>query len=88
MYAHPDIVEAAVFSLPDERLGEVVGAAVLLRQGSGLDEERVKAFLSEHLAAFKIPSHIWFHEESLPRIASGKIFKKQIRSDMIERLGL
>jgi acyl-CoA synthetase (AMP-forming)/AMP-acid ligase II len=88
MYAHPDIVEAAVFSLPDQRLGEAVGAAVFLRQGSGLDEEQVKAFLSEHLAAFKIPSHIWFHEESLPRIASGKIFKKQIRSDMIERLGL
>jgi len=35
-----------------------------------------------------VPAHIWFFKESLPRIASGKIFKKQIRSELIERLGL
>jgi long-chain acyl-CoA synthetase len=88
LYAHPDIIEAAVFSLPDERLGEIVGAAVSARAGSQPDENEVKAFLKNRLAGFKVPAHIWFFKESLPRIASGKIFKKQIRSELIERLGL
>ena len=88
LYAHEDIVEAAVFSLPDERLGEIVGAAVRLRTGSKLDCGQVQAFLSTRLAAFKVPRHIWFHGSALPRIASGKIAKKQLRSEMTERLGL
>jgi len=88
LYSHPDIREAAVFSLPDERLGEVVGAAITLESGSTLDEQHVKAVLKDRLAAFKIPEKIWLHEDSLPRIASGKIFKKKIRSDFIDRLGL
>jgi acyl-CoA synthetase (AMP-forming)/AMP-acid ligase II len=87
LYAHPDIVEAAVFSLPNERLGEIVGAAISIQAASELDEEEVKTFLGDRIAAFKVPEHIWFHSSSLPRIASGKIFKKQIRSELIERLG-
>jgi acyl-CoA synthetase (AMP-forming)/AMP-acid ligase II len=88
MYNHPDVVEAAVFALPDERLGEIVGAAVSAREGSGLDAEQLQAFLADHLAAFKVPQHIWFAAGSLPRIASGKIDKQRIRGDFIERLGL
>jgi acyl-CoA synthetase (AMP-forming)/AMP-acid ligase II len=88
MYAHPGIAEAAIFSVPDERLGEIVGAAVSVRAHCDLDAEQVKKFLGDRLAAFKIPVHIEIRSDNLPRIASGKIFKKQIRSDMIERLGL
>jgi len=88
MYAHPDIAEAAVFSLPDERLGEIVGAAVSVQADSEIDAGQIKDFLSDRLAAFKIPVHVWIQTDNLPRIASGKIFKKQIRSDFIERLGL
>jgi acyl-CoA synthetase (AMP-forming)/AMP-acid ligase II len=88
IYSHPDITEAAVFSVPDERLGEIVGAAVSARAHCDLDAEQVKEFLGDRLAAFKIPVHIEIRSDNLPRIASGKIFKKQIRSDMIERLGL
>jgi acyl-CoA synthetase (AMP-forming)/AMP-acid ligase II len=88
MYAHPGIAEAAIFSVPDERLGEIVGAAVSVRAHCDLDAEQVKKFLADRLAAFKIPVHIEIRSDNLPRIASGKIFKKQIRSDMIERLGL
>ena len=87
MYTHPDIAEVAVFSLPDERLGEIVGAAVSVRAGSELDAEQVKGFLKGSLAAFKIPVHLWIQDEKLPRIASGKIFKKQIRRDCVERMG-
>ena len=88
MYTHPDIAEAAVFSLPDERLGEIVGAAVSIRSGCDLDAQQVKEFLADRLAAFKIPLHIGVQTDSLPRIASGKISKKDVRSEFIERLGL
>lgn len=88
MYAHPDIAEAAVFSLPDERLGEIVGAAVHARPESDINEEQIKSFLSDKVAGFKVPAHIWICDEGLPRIASGKIFKKQIRADFIARLDL
>ncbi|HSG97764.1 MAG TPA: fatty-acid--CoA ligase, partial [Woeseiaceae bacterium] len=88
MYAHPDIAEAAVFSLPDERLGEIVGAAVHTRPESDISEEQIQSFLGDKVAGFKVPAHIWICEEKLPRIASGKIFKKQIRADFIARLDL
>jgi long-chain acyl-CoA synthetase len=88
LYAHESILEVAVYSLPDERLGEIVGAAVLLKAGDTLDCGQVQDFLGSQLAAYKIPVHIWFHDEPLPRIAAGKIAKKQLRSEMIERLGL
>jgi acyl-CoA synthetase (AMP-forming)/AMP-acid ligase II len=88
LYAHEDVAEAAVYSLPDERLGEIVGAAVLLKTGSEFDSGQIQNFLASRLAAFKIPQHIWFHNSPLPRIAAGKIAKKQLRNDMIKQLGL
>jgi acyl-CoA synthetase (AMP-forming)/AMP-acid ligase II len=81
LYSHPAVLEAAVFGLPDERLGEIVGAAVVLRDGAELTSAELQAFLAEHLAGFKIPAHVWFRGEQLPRIASGKIFKRQLKED-------
>ncbi len=86
IYAHPGIHEAAVFGLPDERLGEIVGAVVVLREGAELRADDLRAYLSEHLASFKIPAHIWFRTGQLPRIASGKIFKRQIKADYAKEL--
>ena len=86
IYSHPDVFEAAVFGLPDERLGEIVGAAVVLREGAGMDAGQLRDFLAAHLAGFKIPAHIWFRTEQLPRIASGKIFKRQLRTDYAAQL--
>jgi acyl-CoA synthetase (AMP-forming)/AMP-acid ligase II len=86
IYAHPGIQEVAVFGLPDERLGELVGAAVVLRAGVELSADELRNYLARHLAAFKIPAHIWFRTEQLPRIASGKIFKRQIKTDYAAEL--
>jgi acyl-CoA synthetase (AMP-forming)/AMP-acid ligase II len=86
IYTHPAVHEAAVFGLPDQRLGEIVGAAVVLRDGAELTTEELTAHLAEHLAAFKIPAHVWFRGEQLPRIASGKIFKRQLKSEYGEQL--
>lgn len=86
IYTHPAVEEAAVFGLPDERLGEAVGAAIVLREGSNLNAEGLREFLAEHLAAFKIPAHIWFRDEKLPRIASGKIFKRELKAIYSEKI--
>lgn len=86
IYKHPAVHEAAVFGLPDERLGEIVGAAIVLHEGAVMTPEELRSFLAEHLAGFKIPVHVWFRDEQLPRIASGKIFKRQLKADYTAEL--
>ncbi len=80
---HPDVHEAAVYAVPDERLGEEVGATV---HGSpALDVEDLRTFLVDHLARFEIPRFIEVSAEPLPRTPSGKIFKRQIREAALAR---
>ena len=86
IYKHDSVEEAAVFGLPDERLGEVVGAAVVLREGCSLNAAELGEFLADHLAAFKRPAHVWFSTEKLPRIASGKIFKRELKAQYAAEL--
>jgi len=86
IYTHPAVEEAAVFGLPDERLGEAVATAIVLREGFSLCAEELQDFLAEHLASFKIPAHIWFRGEKLPRIASGKIFKRELKAHYTEQI--
>jgi acyl-CoA synthetase (AMP-forming)/AMP-acid ligase II len=86
IYSHPAVYEAAVFGLPDERLGEIVGAAVVLREGASLSAEALREHVAQHLASFKLPVHVWFRSEALPRIASGKIFKRQLKADYAAEL--
>jgi acyl-CoA synthetase (AMP-forming)/AMP-acid ligase II len=86
IYTHPAVEEAAVFGLPDERLGEAVATAIVLREGCALRAEELQGFLAEHLAGFKIPAHIWFRGEKLPRIASGKIFKRELKAVYAEEI--
>ncbi|MBT4519825.1 MAG: acyl--CoA ligase [Halieaceae bacterium] len=88
IYRHSGVSEAVVFGLPDERLGEVVAAMVLPRQGQKLDELRLRHHLQDHLATFQIPTRIFFCTSPLPRIASGKFNKRQIRLDTIALLDL
>jgi len=78
---HPLILEASVYAVPDERLGEEVATTVYAEQT--LDEASLRTFLSERLAKFKIPKYIQFTPENLPRMASGKIFKRQLRDTTI-----
>jgi long-chain acyl-CoA synthetase len=86
LLAHPDVHEAAVYAVPDERLGEEVGATVY---GSpSLDAEALKAYLAEHLARFEVPRYIEIANEPLPRTASGKILKRQLRDETMAALGL
>lgn len=83
---HPHVMEVAVYSLPDERLGEIVGATIMLKPNCVLSPMELKDFLKDKLAAFKIPEHIFFQQEALIRGATEKIYKKGIREEAIEKL--
>ncbi len=83
IYEHPDVVEAAVFGVPDDRLGEAVGAAIVLRSGSTMTDEQLVAFLTDRIAKFKIPSSIWFRARELPRNANGKFVKRALRDELV-----
>lgn len=81
VYQHPAVAEAAVFGVPDEKWIEAVTAAVVLREGAGVTEQELITFLRERLAPFKTPKRIVFLE-SLPKNASGKVLKRELRSDI------
>jgi acyl-CoA synthetase (AMP-forming)/AMP-acid ligase II len=70
-YDHPQVAEAAVFGIADERLGEVPVAIIHPR--GGLEESALRAFLEGHVAAFKVPARFIFSAEPLPNLGTGKI---------------
>ncbi|HEY0817682.1 MAG TPA: class I adenylate-forming enzyme family protein [Rhizobacter sp.] len=81
---HPEVIEASVYAVPDERLGEEVGATVY---GSDkLDVNELRRFLEGHLAKFEIPRYIERAHAPLPRTPSGKILKREIKQAAIARL--
>jgi long-chain acyl-CoA synthetase len=77
LYEHPDVLEAAVVGVPDESLGEEVGAAVVLRDGAEASAEDLSAHVKSQLAAYKYPRVVWFLDE-LPKGPTGKILKREI----------
>jgi long-chain acyl-CoA synthetase len=83
LYEHPGVHEAAVFGVPHPRLGEEVAAAVVPKAGMLLDEAELRAHVAERLAAFKVPT-IWaIRAERLPRTATGKILKRDLRDALL-----
>lgn len=83
---HPSVSEVSVYGIPDERLGEKPCATVMLKAGTKLDEAELKAFLKQKIAGFKIPELVYFQYDQLPRIASGKIAKKELRANTLTLL--
>ena len=80
IYEHPDANECAVFGLPDERLGECVGAVVWMKPGSSVTADDLVAFLGARLAPYKVPCQIWMSNDALPKLGSEKIDKVSLRS--------
>ena len=80
LYKHSQVVETSVFALPDSRLGEVPGAVVYVKNIKEIDEDSLRAFLTSLIAHFKMPSKIWLVEQKLPRLGSGKIDKRGVKT--------
>jgi long-chain acyl-CoA synthetase len=80
LYAVPDVLECAVFGVPDERLGEVPVALVHLRAGSALDAASLTEAIAPTLAPYKRPSPIVIRPEPLPRLGTEKIDKRACKA--------
>ncbi len=78
LYMHPKVLEAAVFSVPDEKWGEAVSAAVVLKANESVTEMEIIRFCKQHQASYKAPKSVIFLDE-LPKTGSGKIYKKALR---------
>src|SRR3954447_16395175 len=79
LYEHPAVSEAAVIGVPDESMGEEVGAAVVLKEGAEASADDIRAFVKERVAAYKYPRKVWFPEGGLPKGPTGKILKRDIK---------
>jgi acyl-CoA synthetase (AMP-forming)/AMP-acid ligase II len=75
----PGVSEAAVIPVPDEMMGEKVGAVIVPTTNTTLDVDAVIAHCRKHLADFKVPQYLTTREEPLPRNPGGKLLKKQLR---------
>jgi len=78
LYSHPKVAEAAVVGIPDELRGEVVRAAISLKEGEATTEEEIRRFCRKHMADFKVPRRVIFMD-SLPKTATGQIRKEDLR---------
>jgi fatty-acyl-CoA synthase len=88
LYGHPDILDAQVIGVPDERFGEELMVWVRLRPGAPeLSAEALREFCTGRLAHYKIPRYVRLVEE-FPMTITGKIRKVQMREESIELLDL
>jgi len=77
------VLDVAVIGVPHQVLGEEVGAVVVARPGSDVSAGDLQAHVGERLAAFKVPSHVFFRTEPLPRNPAGKVLKRDLRDEHV-----
>lgn len=83
LMAHPDVVEACVVGVPDQRWGERPLATVVLREGAKVGVEELRSFLAESVARWQLPER-WAVIDAVPRTSVGKFDKKAVRSRYAE----
>lgn len=84
LHDHPDVEDAAVLGVPHPVLGEEVAAVVRVRPGAVVTADALRAHVGRSLAAFKVPAHVRVTREPLPRNATGKILKRELRGTVQE----
>ena len=75
----PEILEAAVFGIPHEDLGEEIAAVVVLKEGARSDEKAIRDYVKGVVAPYKYPRVVKIVQDLLPKSGSGKILKQEIR---------
>jgi fatty-acyl-CoA synthase len=85
LFTMPGIKNVQVVGIPDEKYGEIVGAFVILDDGSNLTEEDIRDFCISRIARYKVPKHV-FMVNDYPLTASGKIQKFKLREMAVELL--
>lgn len=89
LFRHPDIDDAQIIGVPDERFGEVVCAWIRLNRGATATEEHIREYCKGKIAHFKIPKYILFKEmQDFPMTVTGKIKKYEMREISKQELGL
>ena len=76
---HEGIQEVAVFGIPDEKMGEELAIAVVLKKGQNLSAEDIQSHIAGQLAKFKVPSRVFFEDQPLPRNATHKVLKNALK---------
>jgi len=84
LYTHPDILEAAVVGVPDERRGEVVKAFVVLKEGKSMTEDDLRAWCKKEMRAYMVPKYVEFRDE-LPKTMVGKILRRQLLEEELKK---
>ena len=87
LLTHPQVQDAQVVGVPDEKYGEEALACVILREGGDASVDDIRQFCIERLARHKVPRYIEF-VDSFPMNAAGKVLKYKMREEAAERLGL
>ncbi|MEW6596535.1 MAG: class I adenylate-forming enzyme family protein [Pseudomonadota bacterium] len=82
LHRHPAVAECSVFGVPDARLGEEVGVALMLRPGHQATPAELREHCAANIAKHKTPRYIWISAEPLPRNANGKFLKRQLRDTL------
>lgn len=82
VYRHPSVAECSVFGVPDQRLGEEIGIAVYCKPGHALDQTELQKHCLELAAKHKVPRFVWFMDQPLPRNASGKFLRRELRDEL------
>jgi len=83
LFEHPDVADAAVIGVPHQVLGEEVGAVIVRRIGSDVTADELRAHVATRLAGFKVPAHVYFRAEPLPRNPAGKVLKRELRDELV-----
>jgi long-chain acyl-CoA synthetase len=79
LHHHPAIADVALIGLPHRALGEEVAAVIEPKPGAALSEADVQAWVAERLARFNVPTKVFFISEPLPRTATGKVLKRELK---------
>ncbi len=82
IFRHEAVAECCVFGVPDDRLGEEVAVAVVLHPGASLTADALREHCGGLIAKHKAPRYVWFMDEPLPRNASGKFLKRELREKL------